>query len=318
MNNQKQISTAMLNYESGKGEFPGWTEYLGPMQIPSSGGTVAVPVPDSNSLYHNVAWPVLLFPFIEQNELWNAWRRQTTGTVDDENNLTNTGSRPAVFLPVLACPSDVTIIKNEGSTSMSYVVNTGRIDPIVSGTQPRDVAANGVFFNHSSTVIGEEITAGVNVGEYQETMSLDRLTQLDGSTTTLMLSENIQAGDWVPRVYDTSTTPGSWTTTRQTPISEAQCGFVWSSNRWVADGTAVSGIDVTYAMNENLDGTGLSIHNARPSSRHPGVVVATFCGGNTQVLSETIDYQVYQHLMTPDGSNAQPTPLTGVLDAASF
>jgi prepilin-type processing-associated H-X9-DG protein len=39
----------------------------------------------------------------------------------------------------------------------------------------------------------------------------------------------------------------------------------------------------------------------RPSSRHPGGVVMTFCDGRQQFVSDTLDYLVYQHIMTPDG-----------------
>ena len=46
------------------------------------------------------------------------------------------------------------------------------------------------------------------------------------------------------------------------------------------------------------------IRYARPSSRHPGGVVASFCDGHQQFLSEDIEYVVYQHLMTPDSAKA--------------
>ena len=37
---------------------------------------------------------------------------------------------------------------------------------------------------------------------------------------------------------------------------------------------------------------------------HPGGVVVSFCDGHLFFLSEDIDYQVYQHLMTPDSAKA--------------
>jgi hypothetical protein len=46
------------------------------------------------------------------------------------------------------------------------------------------------------------------------------------------------------------------------------------------------------------------IRYARPSSNHPGGVLATFCDGHQQFISEKIDYSVYQHLMTPDDKGA--------------
>ena len=46
---------------------------------------------------------------------------------------------------------------------------------------------------------------------------------------------------------------------------------------------------------------GPSLNNARPSSRHPGGFVATFCDGHTRFLSEAIGKVVYNQIMTPNG-----------------
>ena len=43
---------------------------------------------------------------------------------------------------------------------------------------------------------------------------------------------------------------------------------------------------------------------ARPASNHPGGVNAVFCDGHSYFLSEQIDYQVYEHMMTPDSRKA--------------
>jgi hypothetical protein len=43
------------------------------------------------------------------------------------------------------------------------------------------------------------------------------------------------------------------------------------------------------------------------------VFIVAFCGGNTKEISESIDYKVYQQLMTPNGQKAalaeEPTML---------
>ncbi len=311
MNNQKQLATALLNYESSVGQYPGYAEYLGPTAVPP-----ATPAFDAaKNPQHDVSWIVTLFPYMEQNDLWNKWRKKVT---TDEADLSNAGDRPAVFIRLLACPSDVSTQDFAGSTSTSYVVNCGQIDlPFSSTVTKPDAAANGVFFDHSSTVVAMELPppTGRGITAARETMSLDMLTQLDGSANTLMVSENIQVANWVPL---TSSTPG----TRRTPIVEADCGFVWSLRNAVLEGEDPTGTvgdptnpPTTYAINEDLGSTLSDIYHARPSSRHPGVVVATFCDGHTQVLRDNIDYKVYQHLMTPDGKKAG---LTGVLDPGSM
>ncbi|NLS92148.1 MAG: DUF1559 domain-containing protein [Planctomycetaceae bacterium] len=318
MNNQKQLATAMLGYESSNGEFPGFVEYLGPTGAPVTPGTPTEFDPARNP-QHDVTWEVVLFPYLELNDLWTKWR---TKVATNENDLTNNGERPAVFIRFLGCPSDVTIDMGQGSTSNSYVVNCGQIDSSIPNPNPDsryngkpDIAAHGVFFDHSSEIWRAKFsTPSV---DSRETMSLDRLTQLDGSTNTLMLSENVQATDWIPRDY--LNTDPALQKNRRTPIKEFDCGFIWSPTEAVPEGgDPTSTTPVThFAINEDLGFKGYDVYHARLSSRHPGVVIASFCDGHTQVLRENIDYSVYQHLMTPDGKNAVP-PLTGVLDTASF
>ena len=100
----------------------------------------------------------------------------------------------------------------------------------------------------------------------------------DGTQCTLLFSENIQAGRW----YD---------------ITEANVGMVWWNDANAPASAQINkGIEVGSAP-EN-------VAYARPSSNHSGGVVATFCGGNVQFVSEDIDYYVYQHLMTPDSLGA--------------
>jgi prepilin-type processing-associated H-X9-DG protein len=69
-------------------------------------------------------------------------------------------------------------------------------------------------------------------------------------------------------------------------------------------------------INENAGGIDSDPTNAasyaRPSSRHPGVVVVSFCDGHSTTLNNEIDYLVYCQLMTPRGKLAQPAGLNGV------
>ena len=109
----------------------------------------------------------------------------------------------------------------------------------------------------------------------------------DGAAMTLLLSENVQAGRW-------------------TDTGEADLGMVWRHTPERCSG-----------INECLDAGDRpsDLRYARPSSHHPGVVVATFCDGHVQPLDEGIDYRVYQHLMTPDSAAAG---VSGKLDEGDF
>ncbi|GAG07908.1 unnamed protein product, partial [marine sediment metagenome] len=64
MNNQKNLSLALLNYESNRKAFPGilHTVYFDPDITITSG---------RNNL--NASWVVTLFPYLERNDLWDIW-----------------------------------------------------------------------------------------------------------------------------------------------------------------------------------------------------------------------------------------------------
>jgi len=102
-------------------------------------------------------------------------------------------------------------------------------------------------------------------------VSLDYLSQNDGSTYTLMLSENV-----IPR-EPSGTQPHKWTDT-----IESMLGFTWNNS---------GGQNINDQIRMDL---------ARPASHHPGGVLATFCDGHTIFLPEDIEYFVLVHLMTPN------------------
>lgn len=308
MNNQKQLGTALMNYESAAGVFPGYSEYLG---YRNDNGEPRPPYTPA----HDVTWTVMLFPYLEQNDLWEKWRRMDIARNEVGNDYTAAGDRPAVYLRFLGCPSDTTDQQQAGNPSTSYSVNCGVQDPDPTTMSPAagaspvvipDAICNGIFHDHSSRVNSKN--------KQYVTISLDYLTQRDGSANTLMLSESLQATDWMPA----STAAG--TITRRNP-TEADTGFIWSGQTGAPareGGTAAP--TVPFAINEDLAGTFFNptawpYVYARPSSRHPGGVIVTFADNHTQFLRENIDYLVYKHLMTTDGKAAG---LVGVLDPGSY
>jgi hypothetical protein len=97
--------------------------------------------------------------------------------------------------------------------------------------------------------------------------------------TTLLLSENYDAGDWFQ-------------------IRESRCGFIFYP----------PGTQQEHRINSPTVATSpgsASFRNARPASYHRGGVNAVFASGSGQFLSETIDYAVYCALMTPKGQYAR-------------
>jgi prepilin-type processing-associated H-X9-DG protein len=202
------------------------------------------------------SWVVMLFPHLEQNPLWESW--------NDPQVLAE--EKPLIDWELFACPSDPAAAgKNSDPTSLSYVVNCGK-------PGDADTPAEGVFHDHA--VKGDRVL-----------VSVDYLTQHDGATYTLLVSENIQAGLW-------------------TDTDEANVGMVWRD----APG-ACSRINACKDVGDRPK----DLEYARPSSNHPGGVNAMFCDGHGEFLSQRIEYEVYQHLMTPNGQEAG---LSGELDPA--
>ena len=226
MNNQKQLTLAIQQYEAARGRLPGYVNRL----ARDEGGQPVV-----------CSWIVPLLPYLERSDLYRRWR---------------SGSPTPVFLRLLVCPSDPPDDTGAGATPLSFVVNCG-----LPGDE--DGPADGLFFNHD--VDGEPVTT-----------SFDYVSEHDGTATTLLLSENIQAGKWTDK-------------------EEANLGMVWHREP-----------DECSPINACLDAGDRpqDVRYARPSSYHSGGVIVSFCDGHQYFLREDIDYRVYQHLMTPDSAAA--------------
>lgn len=131
-NNIRQLSLAMLNYESAKKGLPHLTKYscnqtdlanpgACPGGYPKYLGDAVAP----GSWWDDHGWYVALMPYIEQNVV--------TNTGNPKLPLSNPINRPArtAFIPIHACPSDIGIQRNEwGSANWArvrtnYVANAG-------------------------------------------------------------------------------------------------------------------------------------------------------------------------------------------------
>jgi prepilin-type processing-associated H-X9-DG protein len=124
---------------------------------------------------------------------------------------------------------------------------------------------------------------------------MDYISQHDGASNTLILSENLQGTSYVPANAGV-----------RRAITEADVGMIWDG-RVPAQGTPATASGGSpygcMALNQCLlDGP--DMYHARPSSRHGGIVIVAFADGHEQPLRTDMDYQVYRHLMTPDGAKA--------------
>ena len=303
MNNQKQISMAMLMYEGTRMKFPGYLQTLF----------------DSANNPVTVNWVVMIFPYIEHNDLWKNWHTPL-----------NTNPAPVlnVYLKLFVCPSNPTDQTTVGSTPLGYCVNTGIADGItscayagsasatVSGyrTNPAsgtcEQKSDGVFFDLRTanapaysplSLAALNVNPGGHLQPFPLSMSMDYLSQHDGSSNTLMLSENIQNitnGVLWQGVASSNLVSIDYT--------ETHLGFQW-------DGTTSPSTTPAYKINSQLMTT-VTGNVMPPSSRHGSGVVVTYCDGHQDFLRDDINYTTYEHLMTPDSSLSG---IPGVFDPAN-
>lgn len=283
MNNQHQLGLALLQFESNRRKFPGYVNFLG-KHDPSDDFR---PIPDAAETLMDVSWVVLLLPYLERNDLSKVWEGDTALWI----------AKPRVYLENLTCPSDPPEHIAAGATPLVYAVNCGlrdSIDPTDFSRSCDDVSglpdgrAAGVFFNHGSALPPDPppCEAPPNPPPLHTIMSLAYLNSHDGATNTVLFSESLQSTSWVPP--DGVAQAPAWR-------FEWYLGINWQP--WdVAAGIEVPASDRINGAMESPKGV-----LQRPSSRHPGGVVMTFCDGRSQFVSETIDYLTYQHIMSPDG-----------------
>jgi len=205
--------------------------------------------PDGTALLGS--WVVPLLPFLERNDLWQSWSQ---------------GDPAAPRLGTFVCPSDPSGDTGADVAMLGYVVNCGR-------PGDEDTPATGVFHNHN---VEEPVT-----------VTFEGIQDGDGTSTTLMLSGNVQAGRW-------------------TDLDEADVGMVWFDEP-----------DECSRINGCLDAGDRpqDVRYARPSSHHGNIVIVTFCDTHSKILREDVDYTVYQHLMTPDSKAAG---IHGTLDDSAY
>ena len=310
VNNQKNLGLALMGYDAAKNSFPGFVNSVGAGDWRAS-------------------WVVMVFPYMEENQLWQDWSEATS--VEPQvvtNNL-------------LVCPSD----GPEEDGAISYAVNAGQIDDdgLVAGPHDNADRDNGVFHNHYDPV-APDLTSP---NEYDNANAIPRsrvsvnfISTRDGSSSTLMLSENMLLTTWdavtvlsrpgAP-AYPTPAPPVRIfprTSGYATAGTEKQyVGFCWYSSSLAGTPADYEASKPMHLINGDLslslalpapDADEIPLDYARPSSRHPGIVIVTFCDGRTQPLDEEIDSVVYRQLMTPASVTSKNNPNRYILNDKDY
>ena len=205
-NNQRNLGQAMINFESTKGNFPG---YVQPVKRSDLQYVTVVGGGLANSTYRSggaacgsrVSWAARILPQLERQDLWDR-------IVD--GNFQNDPIRP---VEVFVCPADTDVTANPDNAGLSYVANAGAWDWELDATRfdcDNSGNANGFLGDRKENGLFHNLSvSGNNVKT--------RLSGIrDGASTTLMLGENNHKN----QAY-------SWLGVSPSQAGEQHFGMVW-------------------------------------------------------------------------------------------
>jgi type II secretory pathway pseudopilin PulG len=282
LNNLRQIGLAARNYESSKGEVPGYMQYVrrgnkkyATWDYNSSTQKVYVTTANDQGAPRPFSWAAMLLRELDQQALWD--------------QILDANLEPTIgLLAVLTCPSDNDALSIQDRPALSFIANTGAWDrdqsgKFLEGQNEGDTVDNGVFFNLAAL----------------KRKLKSRLSPRDGTGTTLMFSENLH------KTYDPEV-PGppvfTWLSSSVDAGAEQQFGFVWVVNTTPQPGP---GIDRQETIGGNADDEAIfdptTPRFARPASNHGSGANVVSCEGAGKWLASDIDYIVYQQLLTANG-----------------
>lgn len=312
LNSIRNIGLAMQNFASQAGNLPSLTSDL---SVTNSSGV-------SGKVY-GAGWPIALLPVLDSAALLKNLRNNSISTGTGDQMI----FQDQISLKVFACPDDIDSYQKPGG--LSYVVNSGFIPSTVwdSGEtaaaymQPWiiDWNGDGRYSTDGVTATGSPATfdtqdAAIETASgvfFRPTSlgspTLDGLSAGDGTTTTLLISENLQAGLWYATrdsVTSVANVHNLGFSVRLPVTSYKPTVGLFSSVGSLQTTNAINDVTVMpdqWAINRNIAASPGTA--PRPSSNHAGGVNAIFGDGSGKFLNENIDKAVYFKLLTSNGVN---------------
>ncbi len=231
----------------------------------------------------------MLLPRIERQDIW------------DQIVAADDSVQPRIDrLTLFVCPVDSTALSVPDRPALSYVANTGSWDFDVLKRKMRFLKGKG---------FGDTPDNGVFLNLVQGSHKSRLISIRDGAATTLLLSENVH------RIYDWpisgkppwfSWLSGDFYQMTYQGMAEQQFGMVWVVSENPKPGGIQPELDEQERINGNehdtTDFPAFFPNFARPASDHSGGVNVAFCDGHTRFMRDSIDYTVYQRLLTANGA----------------
>ena len=296
-NNLTQFAKALATRESSLGNLPGYINKLG------INGAVA-------AQQQRASWVVMTFPYIDNRAMWDRWSLgfpSSGGFVEDY----------FTEIEILNCPSDPPV--SQGSPNLSYCANAGFIGHETDNSNfPQENPANGVFFDRtrvrSDPLKSSAGPADIRQGQSEIVMTMAYLqAKGDGTTKTLMISENMSAYHWgYSSAADRSNTADA----------KYHFGFCWEQPEEIIDGLqtsptdprAIRRINGRRESDSHASMADMMPNDGFPSSNHPGTVNAAFVGGQVVGIGDQIDNVVYAQLMTSNHKKSDLLNAAGTIE----
>jgi prepilin-type N-terminal cleavage/methylation domain-containing protein/prepilin-type processing-associated H-X9-DG protein len=283
MNNLYQLGTAFAsrnNQAPAQDWYPGWRNDF----RLDTGNTIAI------------EWPVILLPFLERNDLFNARKSGNTAAIiaASYQNIS--------FLNCPTAASDSTV------PSLAYGLNVGSL---ANQNGRQLIGANdGVGLDNFTWAA----PLANPLPSYRRRLSQSDIR--DGTPFTLLLSEKNGALANDVR-WDYLINPA----TASIPPVNSGNTVAYQTDEIISavGGTGLAQMGII-GVSGDLSGSGRVLNSLnsdecrmQPSSKHPGGVVAVFCDGHTAYLRDSMAPHVYAQILTPNsngdgGTAASPPP----------
>jgi len=260
VNNQHELSLAIIQYDVAKNHLPGALNRVGGAPL----GLAPV-----------------LFPFLGKSDLWEGQPDKVNplnGVSGWRSGMNATPTPPATRIGQFVCPDD-----NDDSVmcALSYVGNLGLYNDSVNSTFQQNgetgiVAIPGIFRNYSVSTAG-----------------MLSMSSVKSASQTVMLSEKritltSEKDDFVPAMP----IPGrQWTDTDFRKV-----GFSWPNFPPLpAPAPQPDSTTVLKGATIGLSQTLATVKYWAPLPPiHTGIVLVTFCDGHTETISDDVEAQVYR------------------------
>jgi len=300
-----ELSKAMIDFANTKGTYPGWMQL---QRIDPNHNYGFDPYQATDVADVEISWAASLLTRIGHQSIWDSLLNGSLGLQQDVTNGPDNIPKLANFI------CDSAEGTNPNDPALTYVMNAGAPDLVRGNASdpPSDYKANGIGHNLLTVTPAGISPQGPKVRHPTDVR--------DGAGRTLMLSENIHKDE-----SGISGVNSSWLRTSALYNSPAQAeqvfGMVWVFDSANPFAPSLSGAQATF--NREFEPPPVTYASqlaqyARPASAHPGTFNVVFVDGSTQIISESIEYRVYQQLMTPKGAKCVWPQDTSVVMPTAF